>query len=475
MNWRNGVIRGSILLMESIWTYAVVAFTVAAITDGGEPSFFGVLAVVMGSYAISRFLQNSDLSLGLIRVWGTLFSFLIFYAIVRVDFFDSWALWDFSWADAIFNNTEASFRDNVPAVFGIPMLWGFWARGVMRGQETNTFEDVATSFGVGVLIVAAVELFQGGLGDSPALVGRLAVPYVAIGLVALGLAHSGQSETDKGQTFPRTLAVALGVSVVGLALFAGVVALFDAATGWDAAQDAGAAVVEAGESASEVILWPVEQLLEGIFAVIIFFRDLILGTPPPPEQPPPQAQDGEDCLRFYIQEQGLTPEEADKRCNPKANELPQWVQSLVRVMIALPVIAIIVVMTALLFTRFRKNRPAGELKESAYQAGRLGSDLSNLLNNLMGRLRPNLHLGRDHPDEVRRLYHDLLEDAERHGVARSAHQTPNEFAPALETTYHGRAPSAITNAFDDARYGQRLADTEEVRRLRQEWDQLRRE
>jgi hypothetical protein len=82
MSWRLPVTRAALLLMESFWVYAIVAFLVATIADGGEPGLLGVTAIVFASYGISRLLQNSDMELGLIRAWGTFLSFIVFYAII---------------------------------------------------------------------------------------------------------------------------------------------------------------------------------------------------------------------------------------------------------------------------------------------------------------------------------------------------------------------------------------------------------
>lgn len=475
MTWRTPVIRASTLLMEAIWTYALVAFAVAAITDGGDPSFVGVCAVVLLSYGISRLLQNSDLSLGIIRAWGTLLSFLVFYAIVRVDFFGDWRLWDFGWANDLVNHTEASMRAHVPAVFGVPMLWGFWIRGIFRGQETTTFEDVATSFGIGVLIVAFVEFFQGRIEDTPGLVGQVAVPYVAFGLFAIGLAHSARAEADRGRPFERTLLTAIGVSVLALAFLAAVVALFDLATGWEAARDGSRTLLQAGKDAGNVLAWPLIKLMDGMFAVLIWLRDLVLGPPQPPDPAQLRGEQAQSCVQLLMEERGLTMEQALEKCNPRPAELPEWVRTIVRFLIALPVAGLFVLMTALLFRRFRRQGRAGELKESAYQHGRLASDLSDLWQNLIARLRPNVHIGRDHLDPVRKLYFEVVDEAEQRGVRRRPAQTPNEFAPSLDRAFLGPAPGHITEAFDDARYGAQPPPEPEIRRLRKEWDDLRRQ
>jgi hypothetical protein len=204
--------------------------------------------------------------------------------------------------------------------------------------------------------------------------------------------------------------------------------------------------------------------------VLIFLRDLILGAPAPP-----QVQGGEqqpaDCVTALV-EAGRTLEEAQKACNPEPRELPGWVRDVVRYMVAIPIVGVIVLFTALFFSRFRQRRRAGELKESAYVSGRLSSDLSDLWQGLLNRLRPNIHLGRDHPDPVRRLYYDVLREGEHRGISRRPAQTPDELAPSLDRTFHGDTPGEITHAFDDARYGERSVPEPDVRRLRERWERL---
>jgi hypothetical protein len=473
MKWRDPTIRLTGVLMESMWTYALVAFAVAALTDGGKPSFLGVVALVVVSYALSRGLQGTDLSLGLLRAWGTAASLLLFYAIVRVDFFGDWRFWDFGWANDLFNRTTSTVDSHTQAAFGVPLVAVFWMRGILRGQETTTFEDVATSFGIGILIVAFVELFQGTVDDSPAMVGRVAVPYVAFGLFAVGLAHSARAEADRSRPFGRTFLMAVGVSVGALAAAAAIVGLFDLVTGLDAARSAATSAGNAAEAVGKVVAWPLMQIADGFFKALIWLRDAVLGKPQPPVPNQGDQQQVPDCVQNLVS-QGKSMADAMKACNPTPKSLPEWVHTLIRVMVAVPAVGAVVLMVALLFARFRKRKPQGELKESSYQQGRLAADLSELLQDLVGRLRPSIHIRRDHQDAVRRLYFEVLEEGERHGVMRRPAQTPDEHAPALESRFGGPAPREITGAFDEARYGGRVAPEAEVRRLRQDWEALRR-
>jgi hypothetical protein len=473
MGWRNTFILGSSLLMEAMWTYAVVAFFVAAITDGGEPSFPGVCAVVLISYAISRFLQGSELSLGFIRAWGTLLSFLVFYVIVRADFFDSWEVWNFDWSNDLFIHTEDAMRAHVAAVFGVPLLCMFWVRGLLRGQQRTEFDEVVASFGIGVLIIAFIEIFEGSVPDMPGLVGQLAIPYVAFGLISIALAHSARADTDRSRPYGRMALISAAVCVAALAFVAAAAALFDFATGLEAAQDGSNAFLDAGRAIGNLLLWPLLQVLDGLFSAIIWVRDLVFGEPPPPEPPQQEMAESDDCIQMLL-DQGVGLVEAQERCNPaSSNGLPEWIQVILRLLIMIPIVGAIVLAVALVFTRFRRRAEPGELKESAYQQGRLASDLSDLWQGLLSRLRPNIRIGRDHLDPVRKLYFEVLDDAERRGLARRPAQTPDELAPALDETFHAKAPGQITRAFDDVRYGAHAASEAEARRLREDWETAR--
>ena len=138
--------RGALLLMEALWVYALVAFTVAVTVGGDRPTPMGAAAVVGASFIISRALQSSDMPVGLMRFWGVVLSLLLFYVIIRIDFFGDWRLWDFTWADRLASDTQAAAKDHAQAVVGVPMLWAFWLRGILRGQQHIDFEAVVGSF-----------------------------------------------------------------------------------------------------------------------------------------------------------------------------------------------------------------------------------------------------------------------------------------------------------------------------------------
>jgi Domain of unknown function (DUF4129) len=151
--------------------------------------------------------------------------------------------------------------------------------------------------------------------------------------------------------------------------------------------------------------------------------------------------------------------------------LPLWVRLLVRYSIAGLVIIGVSIGLALLFRRFKRSPDEGEMKESVYQEGRLMTDLGNLIGSMFGRRHGG---GRASAvtEPARRLYFDMLATAEKRGVGRRPIDTPLEFSPRLEATFRSETPAAITNLFDDVRYGGIEPSAEEVERLRTRWENL---
>ena len=449
--WRPLIVRGSLLLMESIWVYAAVALFVAVTVGGGKPSFFGAAAVVVCSYAISRALQSSDYSLGVVRVWGVVLSLLVFYVIVRVDFYHDLHLWDFSFADDLFNHTDASLRNDATAVLGVPLLWAFWMRGVLRGQQSIGFEDVVRSFAVGIVVVAFAVLFAGHVNDLPKGVSYLAVPYLAVGLMAIGLAHASRASDEFERNFSSTWLMLVGGGLVLLAVFALMFVLVDFATTKDALILVLRGIGFVVGGVFYVVLWPVMKVVELGFGVMRWLMHLYGGQKT-------QPQDFSQGQNQPQHDQGN-------------NGVPGWVGLMVRILVAGSLTAAVVIGLALLFVRFRKTRKASELKESTYQEGRLATDLGNLLGSVFGRFRGGRGVS-PQLEPVRRLYFDMLTAAAERGVERRPMETPLEMAPRIGRTFGPHLPDRITQMFDDVRYGARSPTESEVQSLRAEWDAL---
>lgn len=448
------IVRGSLLLMESMWVYALVAWVVAITVGGEKPTFLGVAVVVFASFGISRALQSTDFSLGILRFWGAFLSIIVFYAIVRFDYYGDLRLWDLTFLDDLFFDTDATLTAGSNAVISVPILWAFWMRGVLRGQQSVTFEDVLRSFGIGVIIVGFVSLFAGINDELPRAVDFIAVPYVAVGLLAIGLAHTSRASDQFERGFGNDFLVFAGGGLATLA----VIALLFVVVDFDTARD-GLALVGRGigfvvAGLLYVIIWPILQLLTWALQGLQFLIDLWGGEQVEPTDP----------------NAGLPePGEAE---GESREVLPDWVENVVRVIVGGGLIGLLVLGMALLFTRFRKETRPEEARESVYQEGRLGSDLSDMLSSFLGRFRGSSRQADAQTEPVRRLYFEMLDVAAERGVERRPMETPLELVPRINRTIGGPVPAEITHAFEDARYGGLAPTEDEVRRLREEWERI---
>jgi hypothetical protein len=437
--------------METLWVYALVAFLVALSSEGDRPTPVGAAAVVFISFSISRLLQHSDLPLNLMRFWGVLVSVLIFYVIVRIDFFGDWRLWDFSWADAVANDTREALRNQAAAVVGIPLLWLVWMRGILKGQQHIDFESVATSFALGVVIVAFVEVFANAV-NAPGSVGAIAVPYVAVGLLAIGTTQAARGD-EQGQPFTTTWFGIIAAFVAVLAVIGLLFALTDFTPISNAMGYVARPISYGIGLALYYTLWPIFKVLEVLMRVVseIFqagfgqaTKDLIPGDPSPTP----------------------TPDETT------THELPGWFAWVLRIGLGVPIFVAILAATALLFTKFRKRDAEDEVKESTYEEGRLGQDLSGMLSGLFGGLRRH-HADVAALDPARRLYFEVVQAGVGRDVIRGPSETPLELAPRLDNAFGGRTPSRITSLFQDVRYGGADPPVSDVEALRADWDELK--
>jgi hypothetical protein len=137
-------------------------------------------------------------------------------------------------------------------------------------------------------------------------------------------------------------------------------------------------------------------------------------------------------------------------------------------------ITVVVTLTVIaLWFAFRKfaRRPARDprdRRESVEASSTLGDDLAALFDSFRGRFRRRRSTGGGHI-EIRRLYTEMIDRAADGGLERDASVTPMQFAPPLDAHFASHAPTSITEAFAESRYGEHVVDDERVRELRQEW------
>ncbi len=452
---RKPLARGSLLLMESLWIYALVAFFVAVTVGGGKPTLIGVAVVVGGSWAISRFLQASAMALAPLRVWGAVLSLLLFYAVVRVDFYGNFAMWDFNWLDRLINETRTALDAGSPgstAIIGVPLLLIFWMHGILAGQKPVEFSDVLNSFALGFGVIATVLVFGSLFDELPRGVELIAVPYVAVGLMALSLEHASQASDNFEREFTPSWLVAIMGAVAVMALVALLFVVIDFGMARDGLADVAFGIGWVFAGIVAILAWPLFRLFEGAFWLV----DFVSGGLDAREEPlPAQPQPG-DALENQTSGESV---------------LPGWVADLVRYGVVGVLFVMVAMAFALSFRRLQGPPAGGDSKESVYTEGRLAADLGNLLDSMFRRRGRDRLPGTNEP--ARHLYFDMLAAAQRRGMERQPTETPLDLSPRLQSAFGSRTPGEITELFDDVRYGGMEADPDKVRHLRTQWEELR--
>ncbi|HLF72223.1 MAG TPA: DUF4129 domain-containing protein [Dehalococcoidia bacterium] len=453
--WRRPLTEVALLTMESLWIYALLGALMAVSDVDEKPSFLGVFAIVFCSYAISRGLQGSLLGESLLKVWGVILSFLLFYMIIRADFFGDLRFWDFTWADDLNSRFGPTIRDHQTSFFGIPLLWVIWLRGIIRGQQGISFNYIASSFAIGLLIVGVAEVI-GEATDAPALVRYVAVPYVALGLLTIGLAHAARAESSFGRSFGWTWLAGVGGAVVVVSL----VALLFAVVSMDTAQNVLGDVVRPLAwllgHALYYILYPIVYVFDGVLIAVRWMFENILGSKP-----------REDLLQNQPDPGAPPPDQLPQGDGGGANH---WVSVVFHLAVTFIAVALGILGTALVFARYLLPKSPTEVHEAIAQVPPGPVQPNSWFGSLMSRLRS--FGGRPGGDPTRRIYFEMLALAERRGVERRPPETPDELLPRLQRTLRGEASARITSAFDESRYGGIAARPGDVTRLREDLEKL---
>jgi hypothetical protein len=150
-----------------------------------------------------------------------------------------------------------------------------------------------------------------------------------------------------------------------------------------------------------------------------------------------------------------------------------------RVIVTLVVGFIVLLLIAATLRRAgaRRRALAGEGRESIYESGALGDDLSALLRGSLNALAGAVRRRLPHTygvETVRELYKNLQLYGARQGAPRPPESTPAEYLAVLEGLRPDRREElrALTEAYIHAHYGERVFNREEVRALQEAWRRI---
>ena len=465
-------------LPVTVWLQTVAAVVAGDPGDAALP-FWYVLAVVIVARLLGRALQR--LGSGALLLVALPFLAVAGAVALRI----SPAAYggvpggplDLTWLGTLGGDlVSGSFR--IGHTLGLLALTSYllW-RGLRLGRVTTTLDSLRTTFTLSVAVViaaVAVAGFVGGPGQA-LLAGRLAVLLpleVFVGLVALALARTGDEagapgDADgwAGATSRRpwlVLALALAGVILGVTLALSLVFSYDNLI---AALDRLGPVGEALSAGLQWLLYGVAYLLYLILNGLINLITAPLHQREQKIQPRPQPPPGVvHCLH------GKCPQ-----------PISPIVGIVVGVFLAAVILAVLVALGYFIYRSLRLVRSRAvetdefEERESLDGRALLGAQLRGLLAGLRRRAGPASGEEALPADSVRWLYREVLRVAAALGLGRQPVETPDEYARRLGATVASESAaggaeaahdlSALTAAYDRARYGETEPEGEHQREV----------
>jgi len=457
-NWRRELLLLSMTGMEVSWLagWAVILLgagqTAGLVTAWLSTFAVYLIAVTTARTLIRRRTRRSDwIIAGLVLV-----STLIF---INLNLYPGTSPFDPRWLRTLVSNIVSGLQRWPRELTAL--LFGFfiWVRGLRLPRRHVGIRTITQQVQIGLVVIVALAI---AASKFPVHVGGVVVAYFAAGLLALALtrieetAHTeGGAASPFGRKWLVTLAAAL--LVVGLIALIGS-SLFTVETVRTLLRPlavAAAAVV----SALAVLLGLLAQYL--LFPILM----RLLGGRLPAELVQPIATPAPG-----------RPEQAEGAAHPLLS--PEFLNALrIATLFFVSLIALWLVIHS--FRRWRTLREtAGGTRETARPAGSLADDMLDYLRDRWRRLRELADIRRllqlRGTGSIRALYANLLTLMAAADHPRPAGQTPYEFEPTIETVLPAREAeiSAITDAYVRARYGEQEVSDEELRDLRDAWQQV---
>lgn len=445
----------SFIVMESLVLY-VISLVLAGGAGGGGPAYITVLLGMLGGFALARGLQRFDLSIPAMVVAGAGGTILVLTVLLNVQYNLGGNPLSFSWFTGFADAPDGYLQTRWPQTWGVLVVCAGWMRGVWIAQQDLTYGLVVTSFSIGLLIFVVTLLF-GQSTHAGDWINLAALPFFLSGLLTLALIQLQiAEETSSRAVRGPWLQVVLG-TVAGLGVISALLGLFPLGLVNRLLAPVGLLVLRIVDLVIYAIALPVSWL-------VTWLLGLIVGDDVEWRVDPQTATDAAE----QVQEQG------------ERSDFVGFLLVLIKFFFVLLVIAIVAYVLYRIFRRLRRptTRAGDEVREAIDAEGGLGGDLNALFRGLLNRWRRG---GSDHEPElppnarrVRRLYLDLLDDAEGRGIPRPPPATPHEFAPDLTQTYQGSAPVRLSDRFAAARYGRIEPTQEEVAALERDVGEAKR-
>jgi len=466
LNWRREALYATLVGAEMCWFtpwVLVIARRTEVLTPYVTALTLGVL--VLAVIYFSRIMDYLQFDLLYQRVILVVAVVITTPLVIRSLLYPSYGWLDLVWLGKA--GGSLLYFYSLPPEAGVVAITLFlWWQGVSIGQRSLTFQGVAFSFRLGVLLLvfSAPLLSIAAAYDSTALI----LPFFFFSLLAVALARVeevNQARGGVGAPFNSTwLAILLGSIVIILV------------TAWLISR------IYSVEGFSQILRWlepvfaPLLRLLEYVLILLIKLSEPLLrwffAIFQRIAENLPQNMEGLEPLGFEDLPVGET------------TQRPRLLMALSRY-ICLGLAGVVTLLVLALTLRRRREglRRRDEIRESLWSSADFADGMLSSLRDGWGRLKDLAGLvGRFGPGmrlyaavSIRKIYANMARLAESQGFPRQPAQTPYEYLPAL-----GRAfpdcqveAAAITEAYVKVHYGEVPESFRDLQSIRECWEQIR--
>ena len=452
------VVLAAHVVAESAWVFALAGIvgTLAGF-DSSPQSWYGVVGILGLSVLLSRITprkgQKAEVMYALMAVLGL----MVVYVSVALhvepgQIRPSWAI------DWLINDAPGGYTSR--GVFGAILGVLLWWRGTRVASNEFPTDDLSFTFRVGMLVLVAALIYDLNTDES---LSTFPMVFLFFGSSLIGLSAGHLLEESRHSAGKRTWPKAIGATVAAITAFGLLVTLINRGVLTFLAKPATAAL----EALVRGVLWGIIAPIAFVFDVVVGWLIDLLGIFQGEREQPQEEEINPEIQGFLetLQEEREAPSEAFDM----VLQIIEWA-----------LVVVIVVIVALLLSRaFRRllrgrDRGTEGRRDSVAQDANPVGDVAKLALRLVPDVlkRPQ-RKGYRVPDgppgivEAFRLYYNLLDTAEEHGITRRKHDTPTEFQGRLEGTFPSDVVRPSTETFNLAIYADVPADRSSIGRLRQ--------
>ena len=452
------VVLAAHVVAESAWIFALAGIicTLAGF-DSSPLSWYGVAGILGTSVLLSRLTPRKGEKVEVLFVLMAVLGLAVVYVAValHVEPGQLRPAWPIDW---LLNDAPGGYTSR--GVFGAILGVLLWWRGTRVASNEFPTDDLSFTFRVGMLVLVVALIYD---LNTDASLSTFPMVFLFFGSSLIGLSAGHLLEESRRSADDRTWPKAIGATVAAITTFGLLVALINRGVLSFLAKSATSAL----EALVRGILWGIIAPIAFVFDVIIGWLINLLGIFEG-EREQPQEEEINPEIQGFLE----TLQEEQEAASEGFTLLLQIIE--------LALVAIIVAIVVLVLSRAFRRLLRGRDRGTEGQRDSVAHDTNPIadVTKLALRLVPDVlkrppRKGYRVPDgppgivEAFRLYYDMLDTAEEHGITRRKNDTPTEFQGRLEGTFPAEVVRPSTESFNLAIYADVPADRSLIRRLRQ--------